>query len=322
MLFLMVFVVTGLSATNCILDKRDIEKSTHTYKTVGDVQIQADLYQVQDQNVLSPVIIWIHGGALIWGSRNDLPEEQLTFYLNAGFTVVSIDYRLAPETKLDEIVTDVADAISWVRHNGKESLGIDPEQIFMIGHSAGGYLALLSGSVLCSPPQRIISFYGYGDILADWYTKPDPFYCTWDKVHEQEAFSQITDSVITSAEAENRFNFYLYCRQNGKWPEMVSGLNPTEISELAGYCPIHNIDMTFPPTMLIHGDKDTDVPYAQSEMFANALNSKQVNNRFITMNGFGHAFDTDEGGLERKKIRVIFNEITDFLKINGVSVPD
>src|SRR2546425_3192621 len=77
----------------------NFSKQTYTYKSVKDCKIQADVYRKSD-GIVRPVIFWIHGGALIMGSRTGLHPDQLERYLKAGYTVISIDYRLAPETKL------------------------------------------------------------------------------------------------------------------------------------------------------------------------------------------------------------------------------
>ena len=71
-----------------------IDKQTYIYKTVGNCEIQADVRRVSDDAV-HPVIVWIHGGALIVGHRAGINPEQLEMYLSAGYTLVSIDYRLA-----------------------------------------------------------------------------------------------------------------------------------------------------------------------------------------------------------------------------------
>ncbi|MBI3858041.1 MAG: alpha/beta hydrolase fold domain-containing protein [Planctomycetes bacterium] len=76
---------------------------TYTYKTVGDLPIKADVYRLPGDEV-RPVIVWIHGGALIVGQRGGPSLEQRKRYLNAGYVIVSIDYRLAPETKLKGII--------------------------------------------------------------------------------------------------------------------------------------------------------------------------------------------------------------------------
>jgi dipeptidyl aminopeptidase/acylaminoacyl peptidase len=294
---------------------KGIEKTTYSFKKTDDIEIKADLYKIQDAKSLLPVIIWIHGGALIWGSRNDLPLEQLEFYLNAGYAVISIDYRLAPETKLNEIVEDVSDAIKWVVKHGNQQLGVDPNRLYLVGHSAGGYLALMSGILLDPPPKGIVSFYGYGDILADWYTKPDPFYGTWDEIKKEDIISMPGDSIKTFAFGQQRFNFYLYCRQNGKWPQMVSSYDPVEDrEELLRYCPIYHISSNYPPTLLIHGDKDTDVPFSQSFQFSQELAKYEVPCQLIELRGFGHAFDTHEGGLKNPEIYKVFEKIIDFFK--------
>ena len=119
-------------------------------------------------------------GRLIVGSRDVLDfaplREQLNRYLKAGYTVVSIDYRLAPETKLDGIIEDLKDAFKWVRAKGPAEFRIDPDRLAVVGGSAGGYLTLMSGFCVEPRPKALVSFYGYGDIIGDWNKRPDKHY--------------------------------------------------------------------------------------------------------------------------------------------------
>lgn len=89
-------------------------KTTYVYKTVAHHPLKADVYRPHDAR-RHPVIFWLHGGALIFGDRTHIRAVQVERYVKAGFVVVSIDYRLAPETKLPEILEDVRDAYLWVR---------------------------------------------------------------------------------------------------------------------------------------------------------------------------------------------------------------
>jgi acetyl esterase/lipase len=115
----------------------DVELSTktYTYKTVKDCTIQADVHRLPGDEV-RPVILWIHGGALIFSDRGSVRQHQLHRYLQAGYVVVSIDYRLAPETKLPEIIEDLQDAHRWVREKGPELFRIDPDRVALVGDSA------------------------------------------------------------------------------------------------------------------------------------------------------------------------------------------
>lgn len=294
-----------------------ISRKTFTYKTVGKTPIKADLFHTKSNNELKPAIVWIHGGGLIFGSRTDLPEEQKMYYLKAGYSIVSIDYRLAPETKLPEIVNDVKDAIQWIHQNGKDSLGIDATKLFVIGHSGGAYLALLSGHFPNNPLRGIVSFYGYGDIQGDWCNKPDSFYLTQTIISDAEAKKLIIDSIITSASYDNRFNLYKYSRQNGFWTQLVSGHNiAKERNWFASYCPAKNIPANYPPVLLIHGNKDTDVPFSQSLRMAKQLKKNKIQYRFVEMNNYNHVFDLLEGGLSNPDIAKVFEEVRVFLNDN------
>ena len=124
---------------------------TATYRTVGSLAIQADVFRPAGPGP-HPVVLWIHGGALVFGDRGMLPKEQRERYLRAGLAVVSIDYRLAPETKLVGILEDLDAAHAWLQREGP-SLGLDPSRFAVIGHSAGGYLALMAGARFRPRPQ-------------------------------------------------------------------------------------------------------------------------------------------------------------------------
>ncbi len=289
------------------------EKKTFVYKTVGQDSIRSDFYKIADDTSMCPVIVWIHGGAFIWGSRNSLPEEQLECYLHAGYAVLSIDYRLAPETKLLEITGDIKDAITWVQSNSAQ-LEIDPRRIFVIGHSAGGYLALMTGYILDKPPRAIVSFYGYGEIESAWCNQPDSFYLGYGTVPKEKALASIRNSVVTSASSHDRSDLYVYSRQQGIWTNIISGHNPAkEPGYFDRLCPIKNIKNGFPPVLLIHGDRDTDVPIEQSVKMDEALGQNNIDHQFITMRGMGHAFDKLDGGLRNKQISGTVHEVIRFL---------
>jgi acetyl esterase/lipase len=272
-------------------------KQTYVYKTVQDCPIHADVYRSPGEE-RRPAILWIHGGALILGDRSDLPREQLDLYLTAGYTVVSIDYRLAPETKLPAILEDVRDAYHWVMRKGAELFNVDPERLAVIGSSAGGYLTLMTGFSVHPRPKALVSFYGYGDILGNWYSQPDPYYNLEPAVSLEMAYQVIGGPVITGSQSNQRWLFYLYCRQQGLWPKEVTGYNPhTDPQVFEQFCPDRNVTQDYPPTLLLHGDKDTDVPFELSKQMAAALKEQHVPHRLITMKGLGHVFDILPEGL-------------------------
>ena len=268
-----------------------ISPDTYTYKRAGNCDIRADVYPASAGRP-TPVLIWIHGGALIMGWRRDLSETQRQRYLGAGYTVVAVDYRLAPETKLPGIVEDIRDAVRWVRESGPSLFDADPARVGVVGHSAGGYLTLMCGFSVDPRPQALVSFYGYGDIVGPWYSQPDPFYRKQPLVTKEEAYSVITERVISEDPGGNRGRFYLYCRQQGVWPNEVAGHDPAAEPEFfRQFCPVENVDSEYPPTLLLHGDQDTDVCYEQSVMMARALAEARVEHELLTIPGGVHGFD-------------------------------
>ena len=237
-------------------------------------------------------IVWIHGGALICGGRSGMAPYQLERYLSAGFTVISIDYRLAPETKLPSIIEDLQDAFQWVREEAPALFAIDPDRIAVVGHSAGGYLAQMAGFCVNPPPKAIVSFYGYGDIIGPWYSQPDPYYSSQGMIPLDKATESVGVLPVSNGDCDNRILFYFYCRQHGLWPQEVAGKDPhSDPDWFSRFCPLQNVTGRYPPTLLVHGDQDTDVPYEQSVMMAAALETHQVDHQLLTLVGRGHVFD-------------------------------
>ena len=267
--------------------------ATHVYKTATGCEIGADVYGPAAGTSAgpAPAIVWIHGGCLMYGSCKGIHPRQLELYTRAGYAIVSIDYRLAPESLLPDIVEDLRDAFAWVRGPGAQEHGIDPERIAVVGHSAGGYLAQMSGVCVAPRPRAIVSFYGYGDIVGDWYAKPDPFYCKQPAVSEEESGRLTKGPVISEPyEGRGKDKFYLYCRQHGFWQQEVGGHDP--------------------PTLLLHGDRDTDVPYEQSVLMAEELARHGVEHELVTMLGRGHGFD---GKMDDPVVRDAFDKTLRFL---------
>lgn len=267
-------------------------KKTYTYKTVDDTKIEADVYRAADTAV-RPVVVWLHGGALIVGSRGAVPHRLVELCRREGFVLVSFDYRLAPEVKLPAIIEDVQDAFRWLRARGPELFHADPDRVVVTGGSAGGYLTLMTGFRIKPRPQALVAYWGYGDVDGDWYTKPSAHYRKQGPlIGKDEAFRAVGGRVMTGTESDTqktRGRFYLYLRQNGLWTKEVTGFDPSrDARKLDPYCPVRKVSAEYPPTLLIHGTEDTDVPYEQSVAMAKELARHKVPHELVAVRGAGH----------------------------------
>jgi acetyl esterase/lipase len=280
----------------------DSTMKTYTYKTLGEPGsgLEADVHRPAGDTV-RPVIVFIHGGALMMGDRKMAPRpgSLLTALLNAGYVVVSIDYRLAPQVKLPAIIEDLRDACDWVRKSGPSLFNTDPAQLFVMGQSAGGYLTQMAGFVVQPRPRALVSFWGYGDITSEWYSRPDPFYCRQPLVTKEEA------------DRPGSGKLYLYCRQQGLWPKVLTGHDPdAEPRAFESYCPVRNVTKDYPPTLLIHGTKDTDVPYSLSVQMDKELRAKDVPHKFITIPDGIHGFRSK---VDAEVAARTYQQVVDFL---------
>ncbi len=269
-------------------NEKEVSVKTYTYKKVGDLEIKVVVHRPDDK-VIRPVVVRIHGGALIMGHRDWEKDRLCLKLLEEGYAIVSIDYRLAPETKLPDIIEDLEDVFAWIRKEGPELFQVDTSKLAVTGGSAGGYLTLTSGFRVKPRPTVLVAFFGYGDLIGDWYSTPSKHHSS--DLTEQEAWDQVSGSPISdSRERKGKGGaFYMYCRKHGLWPKAVSGWDPfTEGEKFFPYMPVKNVTGEYPPTMLIHGTNDTDVPYEQSLMMAEEFDKHNVEHEMVTIPGAEH----------------------------------
>jgi acetyl esterase/lipase len=87
-----------------------------------------------------PGLIFVHGGAFTEGSRHRSKEiyaNVLYYFARNGIVGINSGYRLAPEARYPEATRDIAAIVQWMRNNAAQ-LNVDPDRIFLMGHSAGG----------------------------------------------------------------------------------------------------------------------------------------------------------------------------------------
>ena len=270
----------------------ELRHQTFTYKTVGHLEIQAEVTR-NDDDTARPVLVWIHGGAMVKGDRFGQWEKPFPgLMLEAGYIVVSIDYRLAPESKLPVIVEDIADACAWVRAKGPRLFGAKVERLAIAGGSAGGYLTLAAGNHVSPKPTVLASFSGYCDLVGPWATGPsvDPDHTKTNLSPEEAA--AFTPGPPISNKYERTYDitpYYNYWRRHGEWPFALTGWDPvTEKEKYLPYLNDREVTSDFPPTIQVHGTRDLDVNYEQAVQMNDALEKRGVTHQLILLEGANH----------------------------------
>lgn len=128
-----------------------------------------DIYFPEDIDGFA-TLVWFHGGALEGGSKSLLDE-----FKEQGFAVVDVNYRLSPKAKCPAYIEDAAQSVAWVMEHIAE-YGGSPDQIYVGGHSAGGYLALMVTlakkymAAYGADADRIVKAYPVGGQTVTHYT--------------------------------------------------------------------------------------------------------------------------------------------------------
>jgi len=120
----------AVPATNVTVESKVISKNGR--------DIKLHLYRPNDASNDGPALVWFHGGGYILGSSED--TQALLIADACGCTVISVDYRIAPEHPFPAGTNDGYDALQWVYENTQD-LAIDAKRIAIGGASAGAGMA-------------------------------------------------------------------------------------------------------------------------------------------------------------------------------------
>lgn len=116
----------------------------HSFGT--DPLQKLDFWAAKDKAKPAPIVIFVHGGGWKRGDkRNATGAAKVTHFLEQGYAVASVNYRLVPAAKVEDQAADVAAAFAWLRSNAAK-LDIDPARMVLMGHSAGAHLVALVGT--------------------------------------------------------------------------------------------------------------------------------------------------------------------------------
>lgn len=108
--------------------------------SVDDYQIRLHIYQPDDFDK-DKMLLYFHGGGYVFGLPEQVDDQMFEIADRLKVTIVSADYRLSPQYRFPLPVLDGFDALKWIVDHGKDTLGVNPENITVFGASAGGHLA-------------------------------------------------------------------------------------------------------------------------------------------------------------------------------------
>ena len=253
-----------------------------TYGLANNRETKLDLYVPRDADGPTPVLLYIHGGGWVGGTK-EASVLRLLPWLEMGWAVVNIEYRLGEVSLAPAAVEDCLCALRWVIRNA-EDYNIDTSRIVVTGNSAGAHLALTTGMMPVSAGldrqcpggetlavAAIVNWYGITDV-GDLLDGPN----------------------VRSYAVE--------------W--MGSRPDRYEIAERVS--PLTYVRAGLPPILTIHGDADPTVPYQHAVRLREALDGVGVANQLHTVPGGRH------GGFNREQTIAIFETIRQFLGTHGL----
>ena len=227
------------------------------YKTIDSIDLKLDIYHLKNISQTSPLIIFVHGGSWKKGNKDDY-LRYLVDYAKKGYVTATVQYRLTPVATYTEMITDIEDAVRWLKKNA-DNYHIDKNKVATVGGSAGAHLVMMNA--FTNPPkkvgldsissnvQAVVNFYGPTDLTAD-YAKENP----------------AVTSLIGKSYSED--------------PNLYKEASP-----------LFFVSKNVPPTITFHGTLDELVPYEQADQLHEALQNAGAISDYHLLQGWPHTMD-------------------------------
>jgi acetyl esterase/lipase len=210
-------------------------------------------------------LLYFHGGGFVYGSRQDIPSPLIDLFHEHNYTILSMDYLLAPNSSLSEII-DTA----WENFLELKEKIIKDRPYRICGRSAGGYLMLaLTKRILAAGlamPESLINFYGYTDFA----------FITTSRQSNQPP---LAESLLPKIELKEkvwddpqfqRYLFYIYALQQQTLTEVYGIFS----DRLADYALTAEELQHFPPVFSTASSTDEEVPFRYSKALKKIPGSK------------------------------------------------
>jgi acetyl esterase/lipase len=260
--------------------------STETYFVYEGLPLQATFYPAATELPKPLTLLYLHGGGLVFGDRNDLPDMYKKMLSDAGYALLAIDYPLAPEAQLPKTILCLQQALVWFREEGKKLFNLGSADYVLFGRSAGAYLAFLLAARSTDPYLKgLVSFYGYYSLDESSFHIPSTYYNTFPKVPVAYLKQLIQKQPLAVGAVTERFPLYLHARQTGKWVPLFL----EDKSKIAAFSLTSAELQSLPTTFLTASTADKDVPYRFTQQAAQLIPVAALH----PVLGMPHDFDAD-----------------------------
>jgi acetyl esterase/lipase len=260
-----------------------------TYLTASGFESKLDIYRRRDVQTPHSTLVFFHGGGWIGGTK-EASLMSVIPWLEMGWNVVNVEYRMARVAEAPAAVEDALCALRYVVNNAKNN-NIDTNRIVVSGESAGGHLALAVG--MMPSTAGLAAICAGGGFTGNETNVP--------KVAAIINWYGITD-VNDMLAGPNARSYAV------QW--VGSGKNRDDVATAVS--PITYVRAGLPPILSIQGDADPIVPYSQNTRLHEALTKAGAPNELLTLHGGGHGNFTPE---QRTQAYI---KIREFLAKNGL----
>lgn len=248
------------------------------YARHGETALLADLF-VPNQEGTFPGVLLVHGGAWRHGSK-DRYTDLATQLVNRGYSVMAIDYRLAPQHKFPAQLEDCVSALAWL-HKNANTYQVDASRVGAWGYSAGGQLVALLGA---TQPSDRAKFKPAPSLAAEGEAGASGKKMLRKK---GDASAHVRLQAVIAGGAPTDFRNWLPAESKvlAYWLGKTRAERP-DLYEQAS--PRHFSSKDDPPMLFYHGENDAIVPIRFGRAMSNDLAKLGVHTAFHLVPNKGH----------------------------------
>ncbi|PWN41060.1 alpha/beta-hydrolase [Ceraceosorus guamensis] len=275
------------------------------------LDIEVDVYlpaSTGDSASLSNAVLYIHGGAMVAMDKTDIPIFLPRYAKSNHLVLISTNYRLAPQGKVQEAASDCIDAAKWCESDLQKAMdehaststssAYRPQwsgKLAIMGGSAGGWLTLLVAAAGVPSIKAAAAIYPMTNLSDPHFENPMDV-----PAYDRETVAEYIDGpIVAGAEPDldyetgalkGRHRAAYYMASQGLWRNWLLGEDHSAAT-LEAYDARRLVHNRWPPTFLLHGAGDTTIPPTNSQDMAESLKKSKVEHVLRLVPEKPHFFD-------------------------------
>lgn len=266
-------IMTIISIVSSVSAQLPAKAATYYNVAYGTEERQVmDVFFPEEHKEKMGVVLYVHGGGWVSGSKSDLNSMAKKLSGKAGCITASINYRYVSKSiDCDDILDDINSALSKIKSMA-ETRGMICNKVMLVGYSAGAHLSLMYAytkkNTSSVKPVAVVSMSGPTDLSDEKFISGNLF--DTNDSSKYNIIGNLIGETLTSSNYKSKKSILLE------------------------YSPITHVSASSVPTIVIHGSKDNTVDISHAKALVKKLKANGITYKFYELPNSGHALNKDK----------------------------